>query len=77
VLRSGLEAVSFDPFAQQSGGDGNTHGNTRRSDARRVAGVSEPSWTGRNTPTLASGRGCRGDLVEMVGARGLQAAITS
>ena len=33
VLRSGLEAVSFDPFAQQSGGDGNTHGNTRMATA--------------------------------------------
>ena len=30
VLRSGLEAVPFDPFSPQSGGDGNTHGNTRR-----------------------------------------------
>jgi hypothetical protein len=36
VLRSGLEAASFDRFSPQSGGDGNTHGNTRRSDAQEV-----------------------------------------
>jgi hypothetical protein len=29
VLSSSLEAVRFDRFLQQSGGDGNTHGNTR------------------------------------------------
>lgn len=33
VLRWGLEAVPFDRFVTQFGGDGNTHGNTRRSEA--------------------------------------------
>jgi hypothetical protein len=49
VLRSGLEAVPFDRFAPRFGGDGNTHGNTRRSDARLLAGLSEACCTGRNT----------------------------
>ena len=54
VLRSGLEAVSFDPFVRQSGGDGNTHGNTRREtpacslDSARLAAR-------RNTVDHASG----------------------
>jgi hypothetical protein len=39
VLRSGLEAASIHRFSPQSGGDGNTHGNTRRSDAGWIAGV--------------------------------------
>src|SRR5664280_958699 len=38
----------FDRFSPQSGGDGNTHGNTRRSDPRLLAGLSEACCRGRN-----------------------------
>ena len=40
VLKSGLEAASFDRFSPESGGDGNTHGNTRRATLKGFAGAS-------------------------------------
>jgi hypothetical protein len=60
VLRSGLEAVPFDPFSPQSGGDGNTHGNTRRATPGVLAWLSEACCTGRNTVTTpVEGRASR------------------
>jgi hypothetical protein len=50
VLRSGVEAVPFDPFSPQSGGDGNTHGNTRNAtpgcslDSVRLAAQAVRQW---------------------------------
>ena len=57
VLRSGLEAVPFDRFEPQSGGDGNTYANTRRNFAEVVRWGIEVSRTGRSTaPTHGEGR---------------------
>ena len=76
VLRSGLEAVSFDRFSPQSGGDGNTHGNTRRSDTR-VGSLDSTSLT-RETqwPRLRKDAPAR-DLLDMVGARGVAARLSN
>jgi hypothetical protein len=77
VLGSGLEAVSFDLFSPQSGGDGNTHGNTRRAtpgcslDSVRLAAQAETQW-----PRQWNGAPAR-DLLDMVGAKGVGAALSN
>jgi hypothetical protein len=77
VLRSGPEAVPFARFAPQSGGDGNTHGNTRRAtpgcslDSVRLAAQAETQW-----PRQWKGAPAR-DLLEMVGSKGVGASLSN